>query len=211
MPETINYQGFLSMLDKAVAQIEENHPYLSKLDSYGGDGDHGTTILRAMKKLKEAVDDNTDEDIGALTASIGWAVMGVDGGATGPLLGGFFQGMSDAAAGKAQLTGQDLAAMFEGGLKTVQQYSKARVGDKTLMDALIPAVDTLKAAAVETADIAAAFAKSAEAAEAGAVSTKALQARFGRSKNAGERSIGHQDAGATSMALIFKGFYEGVE
>ena len=199
------------MLGAAAEQIRANHEMLSELDSHGGDGDHGTTMVRAMAQLEKGITDAPAEELKALFHSVGWAIMGVDGGATGPLLGAFFMGMADAAEGSEALDAEGLAAAFESGLASVRKYSKAQVGDKTMMDALMPAVDAARAAAESGADTAAALRHVAEAAERGAESTKALQARFGRAKYIGEGSIGVQDAGATSMWLLFKGFSEGVD
>ena len=103
-----------------------------------------------------------------------------------------------------------LAAMFEAGLAAVRRQSKAQIGDKTLMDALLPAVDAMRRAADEGKSIREALQQAAKAAEDGAISTKEFKARFGRAKNLGERTIGCQDPGATSMALIFQGFFEGL-
>jgi dihydroxyacetone kinase-like protein len=101
--------------------------------------------------------------------------------------------------------------MFEAGLAGVRRQSKAQVGDKTLMDALLPAVDAIRQAADEGQSIADALQKAATAAEKGAASTKEFKARYGRAKNLGDRTIGFQDPGATSMALIFQGFFEGLQ
>ena len=96
MSETIDYDGLVAMLHRAVEQVKANHEMLSKLDSYGGDGDHGTTMLRAVANIEKAVDESSSPEIRSLLGDIGWAVMGVDGGATGPLFGMFFMGMSEA-------------------------------------------------------------------------------------------------------------------
>ena len=103
-----------------------------------------------------------------------------------------------------------LAAMFESGLAGVRRQSKAQIGDKTMMDALLPAVDAMRQAADAEKSISEALQAAAEAAEKGAISTKDFRAKFGRAKNLGDRTIGCQDPGATSMALIFQGFFEGL-
>jgi dihydroxyacetone kinase-like protein len=199
------------MLGAAAERIRANHAMLSELDSHGGDGDHGTTMVRAMAQLEKGIDDAPAEDLKALFHSVAWAIMGSDGGATGPLFGAFFMGMAEAAEGREVLDAEGLATAFESALASIQKYSKAQVGDKTMIDALAPAVDAARVAAESGADTAAVLRRAAEAAGRGAESTKALQARFGRAKNIGEGSIGVQDAGATSMWLLFKGFSEGVE
>lgn len=211
MALTIGYDGLVAMLLAAVEEVKQNHKYLSELDSHGGDGDHGTTMVRAMDIVAKAVADCPERVMKRLLADVGWAVMGVDGGATGPLLGTLFMSMADATAGKEELNASDLAAMFEAGLAGVQKRTKAQVGDKTMMDALVPAVAGMRAAAHADGDISGVLNKGAEASAQGAASTTELQARFGRAKNIGEKSVGAQDAGATSISLIFRGFSKGVE
>jgi len=214
MPESIGLDELVGMLRGAVARVRDNHETLSKLDSFGGDGDHGTTMLRAMgiieKVIGPAEAGSSAPDVEALLHDVGWGILGVDGGATGPLFGMFFSGMSEAAAGRTSLDAVALATAFESGLASVGKYTKAEVGDKTIMDALVPAVEAARSAADGGADPHAVLERAAEAAEKGAASTKELQARFGRAKNVREQSVGQQDPGATSVSLIFKGFVEGV-
>ena len=210
MPETIGHAELVAMFRGAVAQIRANHETLSKLDSHGGDGDHGTTMVRATGILENALDGSSAGGIGGLLKDIGWGIMGVDGGATGPLFGALFMGMSESAVGKDALDAGALAGVFEAGLASVRKYTKAQVGDKTMIDALVPAVQALRSAADGGATVSDALRRAAEAAEQGAASTKDLQARFGRAKNVGPQSIGAQDPGATSVSLIFGGFVEGV-
>jgi len=209
MLEKLGYEAAIRMLEGAVSEIRANHEMLSKLDSVGGDGDHGTTMVRAMTSLEKAATGGC-QNLKSLFHDIGWAILGVDGGATGPLLGTFFMSMSEAVTGET-LDASELASVFEAGLAGVQAQSKARIGDKTLIDALVPAVQAIREAAVRGADVTEALRSSAAAAEQGAASTRELQARFGRAKNIKEKSIGSQDPGATSVSLIFKGFQKGIE
>ncbi len=209
MTDTLNYEGLVKMLLGAVEQIRENHARLSELDSFGGDGDHGTTMLRAMENLKNSVASSESGQVKKLLGEVAWAVMGTDGGATGPLFGSFFMGMSNGAGRGETLDCAALASMFEAGLECVCKRTKAQVGDKTIMDAMIPAVKEVRLAADEGLGIAAILEKAAEAARKGADSTKDLQPRLGRAKNAAEQSLGHEDPGAVSVSLIFKGFMKG--
>jgi dihydroxyacetone kinase-like protein len=199
------------MLRSAAALIRANQDLLSKLDSFGGDGDHGTTMARAMGNLEQAIDKCASRDLKTLLYDIGWAIMGTDGGATGPLFGTFFMGMSSGAEDKQSLDAAGLAAAFEAGLAGVQKQSKAKAGDKTMLDALIPAVAAAKQAAAAGGDVVAVLQQAAEAAVKGAEATTNFQARFGRAKTLGPKSIGHPDAGATSVSLLFKGFSEGLK
>ncbi|NLH16196.1 MAG: dihydroxyacetone kinase subunit L [Phycisphaerae bacterium] len=206
----LGYGDFVKMFRQAIQEIQANHPMLSKLDSFGGDGDHGTTMLRAMGCLEKGINQTTNGSLGDLLNNIGWAIMGVDGGATGPLLGSFFSGMAEKAPATNQADIQALAAMFEAGWQNLSTLTQAKVGDKTLVDALIPAVDTLRAAAQQNQSISIALQTAAAAAARGAQATQAMQPRFGRAKNLGAAAMGHPDAGATSVSLLFKGFAEGV-
>ena len=198
------------MLNAAANKIRVNCDQLSKLDSAIGHGAHGTTIARAMGIVEKAVQETDKKEIKALLNDVGWAVMGVDGGATGPLLGSFLMGLSDGIAGQASLDCEAMAAMFEAGLSSVQNQTKARVGDKTMMDALIPAVKAFRDASKAGKSIKQALQDAAEAAKRGALATKDFKARFGRAKNLGDRTLGFQDPGATSISLLFQGFFEGV-
>lgn len=195
------------MLLGAVKQIRANHEQLSRLDGAIGDGDHGTTILRTMETVEKTVAENPAPDFKKLLAAVGWAVMSADGGSTGPLLGSFFTGMAEPAAGKTELDAAALSAMFDGGLAKMQKISRAQLGDKTMMDALMPAVAALK---TPQANLALMLQAAAAAADQGAQTTKNFRAKFGRAKNLGDRTIGHPDPGAVSISLIFKGFSEAI-
>ena len=207
MSDTLGYPQFCAMLLAATGKIRENHEHLSALDSATGDGDHGTTILRTMEAVAKAIADNTGTDLGALLSKVAWDVMGCDGGSTGPLLGSFFSGMGSAAAGKSELDFAGVVAAFEAGTAKLAKQSRAQVGDKTMMDAFLPALDALKATAAEEG-IRAALGKAAAAAAAGSEATKNYRAKFGRARNLGDRVLGHADPGSVSISLIYQGFAE---
>ena len=206
----VDCDAWVRMFREAANRIRENRERLSNLDSFGGDGDHGTTMVRAMSKVEEVLEVSSTSDTAGLLKEVGWAIMGVDGGATGPLFGTLFMSMADAAADKDALGTDSLAKVFESGLAGVCKRTKAQVGDKTMIDALVPAVEALHQAAAAGEDTSAALKLAAHAAEEGARSTKDLQARFGRARNVGEKSVGAQDPGATSVALMFAGFADGL-
>lgn len=193
------------MLKAAAAQIRASHEMLSRLDSAVGDGDHGTTILRAMEAVEKTIAENTGPDLKDLLGKVAWAVMGCDGGSTSPLLGSLFMGMGDAVGGKTELDSAGLVAMFEGGIGKLHKQSRAQIGDKTMMDAFLPALEALKSAD-PAQGFTAALKKAAEAAAQGAEATKTMRAKFGRARNLGDRVIGHPDPGAVSVSLMFKGF-----
>jgi len=208
---SIEYKDLVAMLVAAVEEVRANHEMLSRLDSVGGDGDHGTTMLRCMEAVEKAVDESSGDHVPKLFNDAGWAVMGIDGGATGPLFGSFFLGMSEAAETIEKLDTCGLATLFEGGLATVRRRTKAQPGDKTMVDALVPAVEAVNKAAETGAEPAEALEAAAKAAQNGAAATRAMQARFGRAKNIGQKSVGREDPGAASVACIFRGFYKGAK
>ncbi len=206
MDRTPGYSEIAAMFGAAVEKIRANIKELSALDSAIGDGDHGATMARAMDAVEKAVQESDGADLKTVLYNIGWGVMCIDGGATGPLLGSLFMGMSDGVADVNELDCNGLAAMFEAGLAGVRKQSKAREGDKTMMDALEPAVAAIRAAGDAGSSIPEALAQSAAAADKGALATKDCIARFGRAKNLGDRTLGRQDPGAASIALMFSGF-----
>jgi dihydroxyacetone kinase-like protein len=209
MTDTIGYSQICGMLNAAAAEIRQHHEMLSRLDCAVGDGDHGTTILRTMEAVAKTVAESSGGDLKILFSKIAWAVMSCDGGSTGPLLGSFFLGLSDGAAGKTALDVPALAALFASGIAKMQKQSRAQIGDKTMMDAFLPALAALQAAD-PNAGIKPAFEQAAAAANQGAEATKAMRAKFGRARNLGDRVIGHADPGAVSVSLLFKGFSEGI-
>jgi len=198
------------MLLAAAAQIRAHHRRLSELDSFGGDGDHGTTMVRAMGCLEKGMAQAADGRIDDLLNQVGWAILGVDGGATGPLFGSLFMGMGQAAGDREAVNVVLLADMFEAGRESVANVTQAQVGDKTLVDALVPAVEAVRTAADKGEDIPVALDQAARAAQQGAEATRDMAARFGRARSRGEASKGQPDPGATSMALVFRGFAQGV-
>jgi phosphoenolpyruvate---glycerone phosphotransferase subunit DhaL len=184
---------------------------LTELDSVGGDGDHGTTMLRAAEQMEASPDASNTQSLNDLLKATGWRVLGVDGGASSGLLGTFFAGMGDVELAADEMNCSDLAQSLQAGLRALTRQTKARVGDKTMMDALMPAVDAVSAAAVAGKTIPQALDDAALAAKMGADSTRDLVARYGRARSLGDRTRGHPDAGATTIALIFRGFREGFE
>ena len=203
---TITAETIQTMILSSATELRSHHEELSVLDAATGDGDHGTTIARAMDAVVKAATDKATEPIGEMIYACGWEIMCSDGGSTGPLYGSLYMGMGKATKGKTELTGEEFAAMFEEGMATLRKQTKAQPGDKTLIDALVPGVETLRASIDAGKSIPEAMADSAAAAIAGAKKTCDYQAKCGRARNLGERSIGPVDAGATSMSYLFAGF-----
>jgi phosphoenolpyruvate---glycerone phosphotransferase subunit DhaL len=182
------------------AAIAERRAELVKLDTAIGDGDHGTNMERGMRKAVEKVDTTDGDDIGALLKAVGMALVSSVGGAAGPLYGTLFLQMGTASAGREELDLAGWTEAIESGVKGLQARGKAEPGDKTMVDALVPAVEALRAASDD--GLADALRRSAEAAEEGMRATIPLEARRGRASYLGPRSVGHQDPGATSAQLL---------
>jgi dihydroxyacetone kinase-like protein len=193
------------MFAEATRLIRREQATLSQLDSIGGDGDHGTTMLRTMEKLSEALSSNQSVALNACLKDAGWNVLGVDGGASSAIIGTFITGMGEVEIGQ-ECDCKRMAESLLAGLTAVSRQSKAKPGDKTMIDALEPAVQAFAAAADSDASITHAMECAARAAQEGAETTTSLIARFGRAKFLGERTRGWPDAGATSIAILFRGF-----
>jgi dihydroxyacetone kinase-like protein len=209
MPEAVGPDDLARMFRRAIDAVRRCRDELSRLDSAGGDGDHGTTMTRAMAGVEKVLAEPGPRTPGKILGAIGWSILGVDGGATGPLFGTLFMGMGEAAGDRESLDPAALAGALEAGLAAVGKRTKAKPGDKTLIDALVPAVEAAREAADDGAGVADLLRRAAEAAERGAEATKGMAARFGRAKTLGPKSIGTKDPGATSVSLIVRGFFEG--
>jgi dihydroxyacetone kinase-like protein len=196
---------FADLLQAGLDEIEREHAYLSQLDSVGGDGDHGTAMHNAIRPIRDC-GVQADADMAGLLNRIGDGFLMGDGGASGGLLGNFFLGAGHECAGVTELDTATLSKAFRAGLQAMQRYTKAKRGDKTMLDALEPAVLALAQASARDDDLTVALDGAAQAAAQGASETKNMQARFGRAQYAGPRTIGWQDPGATTIALFFKGF-----
>lgn len=203
----LSLSQFKTMIAAAGVDIRAGEKHFSELDAAsGGDGDHGTAIVTAFNAMAKADGADFKRYLKALSDVLQEEACG----STSTLYGAWLQGMSDAAPeGAAELDAATLAKMVSGGVEELGFTTRARVGDKTLMDALIPATEALALAQGE--GIGAMFRKAAEAAEKGAEATCAMRAKFGRAKNLGDRSVGPRDAGAASMACIFAAFAKTVE
>jgi phosphoenolpyruvate---glycerone phosphotransferase subunit DhaL len=184
------------------AAISEHRAELVRLDTAIGDGDHGTNMERGMRKAVEKIDGTDGDDIGALLKAVGMALVSSVGGAAGPLYGTFFLQMGTACAGREELDLAGWTAALEAGVKGLQARGKAEPGDKTMVDALVPAMEALRAAGDDGGGLADALRRSADAAEEGMRATIPLEARRGRASYLGPRSVGHQDPGATSAQLL---------
>jgi phosphoenolpyruvate---glycerone phosphotransferase subunit DhaL len=186
------------------AEVAQHRVELVQLDTVIGDGDHGTNMDRGMRKAVEKLDSVEGEDIGAVLKAVGMALVSSVGGAAGPLYGTLFLQMGTASAGRDALDLAGWTAALEAGVKGVQARGKAEPGDKTMVDALLPALAALRAAADDGAGLGDALRRSADAAAEGMRATIPLEARRGRASYLGPRSVGHQDPGATSSQLLLE-------
>ena len=207
--QTVDADDLRAMLAAFAAAVREQHPLLTDLDCASGDGDHGTTMLCGAERT-EAVLRATPADAmpRALFEAVGWEFVGLDGGASGPLAGMIFLGMGAGSNGRTLLDAAALAVVLEGGLSRLRTKTSAQRGDKTMLDALIPAVEAFHAAADAGQQVAVCMTRAAAAATDGAAATRGMVARFGRAKNLGERTLGHQDPGSTTVAILFTAFAE---
>lgn len=201
----LSIDQFRKMLDDALSSVREKAAYFSELDAVTGDGDHGTAIVAAMSVAVET--SRTASDFKTMLNDIGFGIMLNTSGSTSTLLGGFFLGMADEAGGQS-IDATQLKAMFRSGLAGVSKNTKATRGDKTMMDALIPAVEAITAS--HSDEIKEILTAGASAALAGAAATATMKAQFGRARNYGERSIGSTDAGASSWATLFDAFSKSI-
>jgi dihydroxyacetone kinase-like protein len=210
MISSIGLREWRAMLTGAAYELRAASAWLSELDSTCGDGDHGTTMLRVASLFERCVAQSSGGSLEGLLSDVASALIGMNGGATGPLLGGLFLGLTEAVGPKNELDTRSLAESFEAGLTAVSQQSGAQVGDKSLLDALVPAVEAMRRAADEGRPFERSLLAASRAAQEGAARTKDLVARTGRAKYLGEKTLGTQDPGATSLSLIFKGFHAGI-
>jgi len=198
--EKLTIDTFKVMMNNALQNITERADEFSKLDAIAGDGDHGTAIVAALKAVTKAGESGTE--FKTMLTDMAFGAMQEACGSTSTLIGAFFLGLSDGAAGE-ELDAAQVKAMFAAGLANVQKQTQAKAGDKTMMDALIPAVETMQKS---EGDIKTIMHNGAEAALNGAQKTIDMQANFGRARNLGERSVGHADPGASSWACMFDSF-----
>jgi phosphoenolpyruvate---glycerone phosphotransferase subunit DhaL len=197
-------------LENSAAVLTENKDYLTQLDSAIGDADHGTNMARGFKKVIEKLPSVADKDIGNILKTTGMTLISSVGGASGPLYGTFFMRSGMAMAAKEELNDEDLLKLLESGVEGIVQRGRAQLEDKTMIDAWYPALDALREAVANGKNTIDILKAGVAGAEAGMKATIPLQARKGRASYLGERSIGHQDPGATSSYLMLNALLETV-
>jgi dihydroxyacetone kinase-like protein len=198
----VSQEKLLAWIEALQQIYAENKQFLTDLDSAIGDADHGINMNRGFTAVKAELEKTPQADISTALKTVAMSLIRTVGGAAGPLYGTFFMRASTACANKAELNAGDVLAMFEAGLDGVLQRGKAELNDKTMVDALKPALDAMKSSLEGGASLKEMLQQGVAAAEQGVKNTIPLQARKGRASYLGERSIGHQDPGATSSHML---------
>jgi phosphoenolpyruvate---glycerone phosphotransferase subunit DhaL len=201
---TISQEKVLEWIKASAAVLNQNREYLIQLDAAIGDADHGANMDRGFKAVINKVPEMMDKDIGTIFKTVGMTLISTVGGAGGPLYGTFFLQAGMNTAGKMELTLDDWITAFEAAVNGVVMRGKAEQGDKTMLDALIPALNALKQVAENGQSLEEALKAAASAAKEGMEGTIPLEARKGRASYLGPRSVGHQDPGATSSYLLLQ-------
>src|SRR4051794_3043352 len=200
----VNREDLLRWFSALQQVFAENRQQLTELDSAIGDGDFGISLDRGFTAATAELTANPPVDIRAVFQNVATVLIKTMGGSSGPLLGTFFLRAGAACADKSELAPADVVALFQAGVDGLQQRGKAALGDKTMLDALLPAVDAMRGALDAGSGLTEILERGAAAAEAGMRGTITMQARKGRGSYLGERSVGHQDPGATASYLLLK-------
>lgn len=202
MPQTLTVADLTAWLREFGRLVREQRDYLTDLDAAIGDADHGTNMDRGMSAVVSGLDENTPATAGALFKQVGMALVSKVGGASGPLFGTFFLRFGTALGETTEVSPDAFQAGLTAGLEGVVARGRAESGDKTMYDALAPADTAFSEALVAGSGLGPALRAAASAAAAGRDATIPMTARKGRASYLGERSVGHQDPGATTVVLL---------
>lgn len=195
-------EKLIKLINDITDKIEENKDYLTDLDSAIADGDHGINMARGFSAVKEKLRTVEDKDCGTILKTVGMTLVSTVGGAAGPLYGTAFMKAGMTVQGKEEISGEDFIKMMEEAINGVKMRGKSEAGEKTMLDSMIPAYDAFK----ERLNVGAksAMEKALKASADGVEYTKTIKATKGRASYIGDRSIGHQDPGATSFTYIME-------
>jgi dihydroxyacetone kinase-like protein len=202
MTNSLTKEVVLQWLQNCAETFQQHKDELTQLDAAIGDADHGANMARGFTAVQGKLADLKDKDIGTIFKTVAMTLISTVGGASGPLYGTFFLQAVAGANGKTALTHEEAYAVFAAGLQGLKNRGKAVIGDKTMIDALVPAIEALKP--LENNSFAAALDRAVDAAKKGADSTLPLVAKKGRASYLGERSAGHLDPGARSSVLLLE-------
>jgi dihydroxyacetone kinase-like protein len=200
----ITTEDTVRWLQQLAQVLHENREYLTQLDSPIGDADHGINMDRGFKAVMDKLPTVANMDIGSILKTVGTTLVSTVGGASGPLYGTAFLRAGMATAGKYELYEADYTTMLEAALEGIRARGKAQPGEKTIVDAFTPALAAAREAQAQGLDISHITRSASDAAESGMKATIPMLATKGRASYLGERSIGHQDPGATSSWLMLK-------
>lgn len=200
----ITTEDIVRWITQVATVLHENRDYLTQLDSPIGDADHGTNMDRGFKAVIDKLPAVAAMDIGSILKTVGTTLVSTVGGASGPLYGTAFLRAGMATSGKNELNEADVVHMLEAALEGITVRGKSQRGEKTMVDAWSPAIAAMQEAEQQHLGMSQLLRRGSDAAEEGVKATIPLQATKGRASYLGERSIGHQDPGATSSWLILK-------
>lgn len=200
----INAKQILAIVDAIAKRIDAEKDFLTQLDNEIGDGDHGINLARGFKSVEAKLATFADKDIGAILKGVGMELVSTVGGASGPLYGTAFMKAGNACKGKFELTDSEFVAAFEAAIGGVKMRGKAVEGEKTMLDSLCPACNALKSALDGGKNLVDALTDAVNAAAQGVEYTKTIIATKGRASYLKERSLGHQDPGATSSLYMLQ-------
>jgi dihydroxyacetone kinase-like protein len=207
---TVQSHTIAAWMAEIGAAVRAQRDQLTQLDAAIGDGDHGTNMVRGFDAVEKALAGRGEESPGQLLITCGKTLVSTVGGASGPLWGSALRRAGRSLGDAPEIDAAQLAEALEAALAAIKELGAAEVGDKTIVDALEPATTAFRSALAAGEPLAAALEVAAATAEKGARATVPLQARKGRASYLGERSIGHQDPGATSTALIMRALVRAV-
>jgi dihydroxyacetone kinase-like protein len=208
MRTTITSADLVAVLEKMATDMEAQKDYLCELDGAVGDGDQGVTMAIGFRAIRAVLPALKDQDIGTIITKSGLTFNGTAASTIGALLATACMRAGREAKGKHEIGTADVATMVEAAQNGIQERGKAQLGDKTVLDALAPTVAALKAAAADGLPLAEALARSLSAAEEGLKSTIPMKSKIGRASWIADRTVGHQDPGATSFYLMWKSAVE---
>ena len=200
----VNNDKVLSILLQIGEKIEEEKLFLTELDNVIGDGDHGINMARGFDAVKAKQPMMEGKDVGTILKTVGMALVSTVGGASGPLYGTAFMQAGKAMMGKTEIGMEDFLAIMDAAVAGVQMRGKATTGEKTMLDAMVPAAEAMKKSYAASGDPKKALEDGVAAAKEGVEYTKTIIATKGRASYLGERSIGHQDPGATSFTMMLE-------
>jgi len=200
----ISRDQLIKILEKVAEKIKEQREFLTELDTAIGDGDHGINMNRGFEAVITKLPGVADKDVGTILKTVGTTLVSTVGGASGPLYGTAFMKAGQVIGDKTEINEHDLQLILEAALEGIKMRGKAQVGEKTMLDALEPALNAYKEAIGAGMDMKTAMNKAVEAAIKGVEFTKTIIATKGRASYLGERSLGHQDPGATSTQLMLQ-------